>query len=108
AAEVAVRPALTRLSAAAVCAPSRRLFKAQITPAMPDCTRSDFSQLRSKAKALKARAQRPVAWISRSDAMRRAASEMKVIQSRNHGHAESLEVEVFTPAFPHGAGETGL
>ena len=69
AAEVAVRPALKRLSAAAVCAPSSRLLHAQMIPARLDWTRSDLSQVRTSALTLSTSALKPVAWISRSVGM---------------------------------------
>ncbi len=69
AADVAVRPALRRLSAAAVCAPSSRLLHAQMIPARLDWTRSDLSQVRTSALTLSTSALKPVAWISRSVGM---------------------------------------
>src|SRR2546423_13469306 len=68
-AEVAVRLALTTLSAAAECASSSTLFRAQRQPAATLWRRSAISQRQSRAHTLMTSAARPVAWTKNSDDM---------------------------------------
>jgi hypothetical protein len=63
-AEVAVRLALSTLSAAATLAPIRKLLSAHAMPAMPERNRRLRSQVHARATTLRARAPRPVAWMS--------------------------------------------
>jgi len=90
-AEVAVRPALTKLSAAAVCAPSSRLFNAQIVPERPDWKRNAFSHRRTSALTLRARAQTPVAWINNSVGIATAATARRRHSRRGEGRGAAVK-----------------